>query len=215
MLKFTTVRIILIILWAIFGVQASKACGCDYIYYTITADTTLWNFGTIRLDSGSLDVFAEFEGDCFIFGDEESVSWFRNDVPVDSSSVLGEWIFTGLNITEPGVYKVSIKGEGPESAYMEFVVTGPEYTSEPAAEDFDVYPNPATSFINVDITLYKDSKIEYSISDLSGKVVYSASGSYAEGFISKRLDLYTLSSGYYFLAVSINSRKRIQRIIIQ
>jgi len=62
-----------------------------------------------------------------------------------------------------------------------------------------VYPNPVSDFVNVEINT-TGNDFEYSISDVSGKIV-------KEGLVQKginRLDIYDLEKGFYLIHVMLD-----------
>jgi len=76
-----------------------------------------------------------------------------------------------LWVMRPGLYKIVIKGIGPENAYVEYMVIAPLPMVDEPLEQLTVYANTATTFVNVKITLDSSANIEYSILDLSGNIV--------------------------------------------
>ena len=67
------------------------------------------------------------------------------------------------------------------------------------ADDVNVFPNPATTEINVAVQIKKEGDQEIQIIDLSGRVVYSQSQSFYEGQNQFKLPLDNLPTGFYFV----------------
>ncbi|GDX53075.1 hypothetical protein LBMAG27_21220 [Bacteroidota bacterium] len=67
------------------------------------------------------------------------------------------------------------------------------------ADDVNVFPNPATTEINVAVQMKKEGDQEIQIIDLSGRVVYSQSQSFYEGQNQFKLPLENLPTGFYFV----------------
>lgn len=77
------------------------------------------------------------------------------------------------------------------------------FTAEPATyvvdgyevSRFDIYPNPAVSYLNLDLPEGFDESSEYSIYTIDGKEMKS-------GSISKKIDIAELNIGVYYLIIS-------------
>jgi hypothetical protein len=79
-------------------------------------------------------------------------------------------------------------------------------TTEFAANNFVVYPNPAANLIAIESN--NANGYEYQISDINGKMLMRGNGS--DG---AQIDITVLQSGFYFLTVSGNNGKAIQKFI--
>jgi len=67
------------------------------------------------------------------------------------------------------------------------------------ADDVNVFPNPATTEINVAVQIKKEGDQEIQIIDLSGRMVYSQIQSFYEGQNQFKLPLDNLPTGFYFV----------------
>jgi len=83
--------------------------------------------------------------------------------------------------------------------------------------DIEVYPNPVSTgeSINVKMPSGESATITTSLSDLSGKVVYTNTITNAEGDQQLSVNTTGLSKGLYLLRVSTGSRTKIEKIIIE
>jgi hypothetical protein len=75
---------------------------------------------------------------------------------------------------------------------------------------FDVYPNPASDYIIVNCTLGHDQNSKIDIIDLTGRIVYSQK----TNDVTENINISNLPEGVYFVSVSIQGRKLIQRISV-
>lgn len=79
-------------------------------------------------------------------------------------------------------------------------------------EIFDIYPNPATSFVNVTFT--SDDNSTLSLHDITGKIVYTKT-IVNSGLNQERIDASNLTKGMYFLSIISSNEKSTQKIIIK
>ncbi|MBD3583517.1 T9SS type A sorting domain-containing protein [Flavobacterium selenitireducens] len=76
------------------------------------------------------------------------------------------------------------------------------------AEKFTVYPNPATSELNVASTKAIDS---YKVFDNSGKLV--ANATFPIAVVDCKIDLSSLSSGFYFVEIQAGSSREVKKFV--
>lgn len=86
-----------------------------------------------------------------------------------------------------------------------------------AVEEVLLYPNPASDYTNLQITVNELSFLEVNIFDIEGKMVLSE---VVEGMINDeeatfRIPLHTLKSGIYFVRTEINDRIVVRKLVIQ
>ena len=67
------------------------------------------------------------------------------------------------------------------------------------ADDVNLFPNPATTEINVAVQMKKEGDQQIEIVDLAGRVVYSQSQSFYEGQNQFKMPLDNLPTGFYFV----------------
>jgi len=72
-------------------------------------------------------------------------------------------------------------------------------------EAIQVYPNPANEQTNVAITLTEDAEGLINLTDLSGKVVYTQTQTWNAGKQVVNIPLSEISSGVYFLSITIDN----------
>ena len=72
-----------------------------------------------------------------------------------------------------------------------------EYATPPS--DINVYPIPAASYINIELTTISSSKTTISIIDLTGKIAKNINAQLYEGKNKLRLDISDLPNGIYFV----------------
>lgn len=99
-----------------------------------------------------------------------------------------------------------------EKTYLGQYVSTPEFG---ALNGFALYPNPAVGRVNVSIDWQEtDTKGEYRIVDLQGRVVYSESVLIQPGMNVIARDL-NLAQGTYITELLVGSRRAAERLIIQ
>jgi hypothetical protein len=91
-------------------------------------------------------------------------------------------------------------------------------TDEIAANPFglNVYPNPATNNVNVAFNLNSESAINVSVTDLTGKVVYTNNlGTQTAGTHKVNIDTQALSKGMYMVNFKANNVVSTQKLVIR
>lgn len=79
-----------------------------------------------------------------------------------------------------------------------------------------VYPNPTNDYANVSFSLNNAADVNITVTDLSGKVVYSnALGNIAAGTTEVALNTVALSNGVYMINVAANNRVSTEKLIVQ
>ncbi|MFN4234077.1 MAG: S8/S53 family peptidase [Bacteroidia bacterium] len=72
---------------------------------------------------------------------------------------------------------------------------------------FNVYPNPANGWINLEYALEKSGNVQILIYDMSGREVAKIdAGNRYSGFISHKVDIPNLSKGIYFVNLQVNGK---------
>jgi len=80
---------------------------------------------------------------------------------------------------------------------------------------FDVYPNPSTGLVHVEIELISDADLQIEVMTVSGQVVHAEKFSEKAGHYVHSLDLGNLASGMYMIRLSSDAVLEMQRIQIQ
>lgn len=78
-----------------------------------------------------------------------------------------------------------------------------------------VYPNPATSSTNVAIELNTESIVSISVTDLSGKVVYSTDLGSVNGVQNVAINTDSISNGAYLVNINVNGSTSTQKLIVR
>lgn len=78
-----------------------------------------------------------------------------------------------------------------------------------------VYPNPATSSTNVAIELNAEALVAISVTDLSGKVVYSSDLGSVNGLQNVEINTDAISNGAYMVNITVNGSTSTQKLIVR
>lgn len=81
--------------------------------------------------------------------------------------------------------------------------------------DINIYPNPTSDVLNMEMELAQDAQIELVIIDATGKTVLSRSLNQMEGLNKLTLNMYDLSSGIYMMNVVSENEMLTKRFVIQ
>lgn len=130
----------------------------------------------------------------------------------DDQSVPQPWYASMVNIPDPtatsysngNAFAIRLK-MGDQSSVNEI-----EGLSSVA-----VYPNPATASTNVAIELTNESEVAITVTDLSGKVVYSNALGTVNGTQNVTINTDAISSGAYMVNVSVNGTVSTQKLIVR
>ena len=79
---------------------------------------------------------------------------------------------------------------------------------------FNVYPNPASTVVNVSFKLENNSNVDVTIADLTGKVVYSNKVNKTAGSNSFAIDTKGLNNGMYVVSVTTENGIATRRVSI-
>ena len=74
-----------------------------------------------------------------------------------------------------------------------------------------VYPNPATSSINVQIDGFAN-EVQFDILDINGKLIESKNRNDVSASSIEVIDISSYSAGIYILSVKVNDKTYVQRI---
>ena len=81
--------------------------------------------------------------------------------------------------------------------------------------EINVYPNPATSFVNVEVTSDEAQQFNAKMVDMMGKTVYVDQFNHAGGSEMYKIDVNSFAKGVYFLHLSNDNGSNIQKIVIR
>jgi len=77
-----------------------------------------------------------------------------------------------------------------------------------------IFPNPASSFVNLNFSLTKPTLILFQVFDLSGRNVLNFNKSFVQGEQQETLDLSKLTSGIYLLNIQEGQKNQVVRISV-
>ncbi|MBS4062289.1 MAG: DUF4397 domain-containing protein [Bacteroidetes bacterium] len=93
------------------------------------------------------------------------------------------------------------------------VVTSVEEQNQIGA--FNLYPNPATSKVNILLDILSDSEVTVSIYNMIGSMVKNENfGRLSNGMQNKSIDVTDLSEGIYLMKVTANKSQKTQKVLI-
>jgi len=95
-----------------------------------------------------------------------------------------------------------------------------ETTNEKKADvsilsNVNLYPNPTTDVLNIELELVKDADIEFMVIDMTGKSVFNRNMSRNEGSNKMSFDMNDLPAGIYMMNVISDKEMITKRFIIQ
>lgn len=162
-----------------------------------------------------------------------SISWvgqsgitsFEVDISVDNFNTFVEGyeslsvdILTILDVevAESGTYQIRVRalntsGSSANSAVLEVPVEIALGVEELATFSFDMYPNPSNRMVTIDVPSDVNSELALSITDLSGKSVYSSVVSRGERKVP--LDLSNYPVGIYMITLRGNEHYAQARVL--
>lgn len=81
--------------------------------------------------------------------------------------------------------------------------------------EYTLWPNPTNGIVNIGFNNNAQAVISYNVMDISGKIVYSSNNENMQaGYVTKKIDLSALQSGYYILQVAANGSITSHKFII-
>jgi len=80
--------------------------------------------------------------------------------------------------------------------------------------DFDLYPNPASEKVKMDVYLKKNSEVEIFITDLSGKIVSHQNFEGKSGYQQFELPLADIPNGIYQLSLKCGSLNEYRKLVV-
>lgn len=81
--------------------------------------------------------------------------------------------------------------------------------------EINVYPNPATSFVNVEVTSDKAQQFNASVVDMMGKTVYVDQFNHDGGTGTYKINVNNLAKGVYFLHLNSENGQSVQKIVVR
>ncbi|MEI7597396.1 MAG: S8 family serine peptidase [Bacteroidota bacterium] len=152
-----------------------------------------------------------------------------NEVESSGSSFSSDLGLTWTNIDE-GVYYSWLKMFNNQIGYAGGVNISPidggiykwnpiissnESQKAEQTKEYKIYPNPTSSIINFDFYDLKNSNINISIYDITGKIVYAISENKTNGLYKKEINLQNSPKGIYFAIIKKDKDIFNEKIILQ
>ena len=81
--------------------------------------------------------------------------------------------------------------------------------------EINVYPNPATSFVNIEVTSDKAQQFNASVVDMMGKTVYIDQFNHDGGSGIYKINVNNLAKGVYFLHLNSENGQSVQKIVVR
>ena len=81
--------------------------------------------------------------------------------------------------------------------------------------EINVYPNPATSFVNIEVTSDKAQQFNASVVDMMGKTVYVDQFNHDGGTGIYKINVNNLAKGVYFLHLNSENGQSVQKIVVR
>jgi hypothetical protein len=120
-----------------------------------------------------------------------------------------------INNLTAGNYTVSVKDNNSCVKNSSFAVSSPTATIDQANQfdNLDIYPNPATSNVNINISLKEEKTVKLEMFDMSGRTVFQDE---YENIKDKQasVDLTSLASGTYILKFGLPEGSTFKKIIV-
>ena len=102
-----------------------------------------------------------------------------------------------------------------EKAFGQFNIMYTGITPNTLANDYSIFPNPASDNLNIKFNLVQQETVSYKLTDPSGRIVKENSlGVLSAGERNESLDVTDLSSGVYYVVVTIGSNQSTEKIVI-
>jgi len=128
-----------------------------------------------------------------------------------NSNVVNNYNFIDKDINTAFYYQLVNVSFDAETEKSDIIFIG----REEGITVTDVYPNPANSIVNIDISATTSSRVEVSIFALSGALVQTVELEIADGSASYPVDVQALAGGVYILNVSDQNGVYQQKITVE
>jgi hypothetical protein len=130
----------------------------------------------------------------------------------DDQSVPQPWYASMVNIPDPTATSYS---NGNAFAIRLKMGNQANVSEIEGLSSVAVYPNPATASTNVAIELTNEAEVAITVTDLSGKVVYSNTLGTVNGTQNVTINTDSISGGAYLVNVSVNGTVSTQKLIVR
>ncbi len=116
--------------------------------------------------------------------------------------------------TSDNLVLAATHGRGMLTATYQLDIFDGIKTGNSEANQFTVYPNPASSRVNIEATFNNDEEVEVSLFDISGKRVLSKTVSGSRDF-NYQLNLEALPKGVYFVKLQSEAIVKQQKLVLE
>lgn len=136
----------------------------------------------------------------------------------------GTWYdyFSGESIDVTDVNASITLAAGEYRLYTDKDIGNPDFVGidenilQGAISDFIVYPNPATSQLNLEMHLKQQSNVQVDIYDLQGRMVKNIyNGTLTGGLKNLNADVSNIYQGLYFVVINADSQRLAKKLMIQ
>ncbi len=103
----------------------------------------------------------------------------------------------------------------PDTAFLLDVVTSNEQLFNPELTQTQIYPNPATNSLTVEMDLSKAGLIDYRMVDIQGREILRGEENIASGKQSFKLDASDLSRGVKYLIIKTESGQIVRKVVLK
>ena len=172
--------------WKIMPVGASKI-----VLTPVSFNTEAANDRVQIYDLGTSALLATWSGD-----------YTTLPAPIESTSgsVMVMWTTNG-----------SVRGSGWEISYSPMVGTG----EINAFNDLSVYPNPASTVVNIGFTMTEPQNVEIELLSLQGATLHRDNLNYFKGQYFNTIDISSLAKGIYLLRLRSDKGTSVKKIVVQ
>ena len=131
--------------------------------------------------------------------------WYLNDVMLDTHE-------QAIQVNTDGDYKVVVSNGVCGTASEVYTYTRTGISNNLKGSILSLYPNPGNGMFTLKVSGNSAKKLNVTVVDISGKIVYQNQFSHAIGNIS--IDLRNLQNGFYFMHVKEMEEQSVIRLII-
>jgi len=94
------------------------------------------------------------------------------------------------------------------------LVTTTGFDEKSLSESLELYPNPASSFINVNLEMDEMLDIKLEMTDISGRIFNSIDLGNRNNINNYKIDVTGMPKGLYFLRVNAGASSIVEKVII-
>jgi len=152
--------------------------------------------------------------------DATSYSWFINPLQagtISGSGLVGtvNWVTSYRGIASITATAFNQDCEGPVSEIKSVKLYGGVGIGENSSVGIEIYPNPTTGKINLDITANGNISANIKIYNVIGNIVYQEKDVKISGQLRKNIDLSSLSKGLYHFKIEGDGISVVKSFVIQ